>query len=212
MTPLIAIETNSKRLYDEAVAALGVGNFSTSIALAIFSFEEAAKFAIVKRESYRPELPRKRITRHHVKHEEIGEIIWYWAIYSVLSETAENFKFFTAQLPNVNTQTMEFIEALSGGEAVNFLRYNMFQTEGEMRVYVKERFGHPELLEIVEAGRSGAIETIRRKALYVDLTDDRTEIVTTPIDFTHDDAVEWLKIAWFGQEYIALSKRIWNSA
>ena len=81
MSPLEAIATNSTRLYREALRCLSGQQIATATALGIFSFEEAAKYAIVKREAKRPELPRKRILKHEVKHEEMGEFFWYWAIF-----------------------------------------------------------------------------------------------------------------------------------
>ena len=74
MLALAAIEDNSKRLYLEALGALNTEHFATAVALSIFSFEEAAKYVILKRQAKRPELPKKRVFRHEVKHEEIGEL------------------------------------------------------------------------------------------------------------------------------------------
>lgn len=210
MSPLDAIATNSTRLYQEALRCFSAQQFATATAMAIFSFEEAAKYAIFKREAKRPELPKKRVFKHEVKHEEMGELFWYWAIFSVLSETFNDFKSFTTTLPEADPKTMEFIASLSGGKAVDFIRYNMFKTEAEMRSYVKERFAHPELLEVAEAGSSGAIEALRRRALYVDLSLDRGTVITSPETIAEGEANEWLKVSWFGQEYIKLANNVWG--
>src|SRR3546814_6732465 len=75
-----------------------------------------------------------------------------------------------------------------------------------MRAYVKERFPHPALLDVSESGRTGAIETLRRRALYVDLSPDGGAVGTTPESITANEANEWLKVAGFGQEYIKRSE------
>ena len=208
--PVHAIAANSKRLYDEAHQAFGEGRLATATALAIFSIEESAKHAILKRQAKRPNLPPKRITRHEIKHQEIGELFWYWAIYSVLSKTFQDFHSFASTLPDADKETLDFISRLSGGEAVDFLRYNMFKSEEEMRTYVHQNFPHPELLDISALGKSGAVEALRKRCLYVDLSSDGSGILSTPESVSQSDAIEWLKIAWFGQEYIALANRVWG--
>jgi len=210
MSPFESIAANSTRLYREALGCLSRQEFATATALAIFSFEEAAKYAIYKREAKRPSLPKKRVYKHEVKHEEMGELFWYWAIFSVLSRTFDDFKSFTGARPESDQKTMEFIVGLSGGDAVDFIRYNMFKTEAEMRAYVRERFVHPELLAVAEAGSSGAIEALRRKALYVDLSSELDAVVTSPESISEADVNEWLKVAWFGQEYIKLAQKVWG--
>ncbi|MEZ5615389.1 MAG: AbiV family abortive infection protein [Rhodocyclaceae bacterium] len=210
MVALNAIEANSRRLYLEALEALEVKHFATSTALAIFSFEEAAKYVILKRESKRPELPKKRVFRHEVKHEEMGELFWYWAIFSVLTKTFEDFKAFTSTLPEPDPKVMKMINGLSGGDAVDFLRYSMFATEEEMREHVRKKFPHPELLSVATAGSTGQIELIRRRALYVDPAPDLQSVLSSPQSIDQEEAKEWLKIAFFGQEYVKLAKRIWN--
>lgn len=210
MLALDAIEENSRRLYLEALGALDRKQFATVTALAIFSFEEAAKYVILKRQARRPELPKKRVFRHEVKHEEIGELFWHWAIFSVLTKTFEDFKSFTSTLPDPDPKLIEMIQGLSGGNAVDFLRYNMFENEEEMRLYVREWFPHPELLDVATAGSSGEIEAIRRQALYVDPSPDLNSVLSSPSSIGNNDANDWLKIAFFGQEYIKLAKRLWN--
>jgi len=210
MLALDAIEENSKRLYLEALSALNSERFATAVALSIFSFEEAAKYVILKRQAKRPELPKKRVFRHEVKHEEIGELFWYWAIFSVLTKTFEDFKSFTNALPDPDPKAIEMIRGLSGGNAVDFLRYNMFESEDEMRAHVRERFPHPELLDVATAGATGKIEAIRRQALYVDPSSDLNSVLSSPSSIGNNEANEWLKIAFFGQEYIKLAKRLWN--
>ena len=210
MRALDAIEENSHRLYVEALGALGRKEFATATSLSIFSFEEAAKYVILKRQEYRPELPKKRIFKHEVKHKEIGDYFWSWAIFSVLTKTFEEFKSFATKLPEPDEKVIEMIQALSGGAAVDFLRYHMFANEEEMRQHVRDRFPHPELLEIASAGSSGKIEAIRRRALYVDPSPDLRGVLSSPNSIDTDEANEWLKIAFFGQEYIKLAKRIWN--
>lgn len=210
MTPLDAIAMNSTRLYREASSALVAKRFATATTLAIFSIEEAAKYIIFKREAKRPELAKKRVFKHPVKHEEMGEFFWYWAIFSVLSDTFKDFKSFAEELPEADPKTMEFIAGLSGGDAVDYLRCYMFKNETEMRAYVKERFAHPELLEVSEAGRTGVVEALRRRCLYVDLSEGRNSITSSPESITEADANEWLKVAWFGQEYIQLANRVWG--
>jgi AbiV family abortive infection protein len=209
MSPLETIAANSTRIYSEALHCSLRKEFATATALAIFSFEEAAKFAIYKREAWRPSLPKKRVYKHEVKHEEMGELFWYWAIFSVLSKTFDEFKSFATTLPEADQDTMDFIAGLSGGSAVDFIRQGMFQTEDEMRTYVKERFPHPELLDVAAAGSSGAIEALRRRALYVDLSRDKNQVTTSPESLSEADATEWLKVAWFGQEYIKLARAVW---
>lgn len=210
MLALDAIEENSRRLYLEALGALNRKEFATTTALSIFSFEEAAKYVILKRQAKRPELPKKRIFRHEVKHEEMGELFWYWAVFSVLTKTFEDFKSFSSKLPDPDPKVIEMIQGLSGGDAVNFLRYNMFESEEEMRAHVRERFSHPELLDVAAAGSAGEIETIRRRALYVDPSPDLNSVLSSPRAIGADEANEWLKIAFFGQEYIKLAKKLWN--
>jgi AbiV family abortive infection protein len=210
MSALYAIEQNSKRLYEEALSALGREEFATATALAIFSFEEAAKYVILKRQAKRPELPKKKVFRHEVKHEEIGDLFWYWAIFSVLTKTFEDFRSFTSELPDPDPELVKMIQNHSGGDAVNFLRYNMFESEEEMRAHVRERFSHPELLDIAAAGSVGEIEKIRRKALYVDPSPDLNSVISSPLTITNDDANEWLKIAFFGQEYVKIARGLWN--
>lgn len=210
MFALDAIEENSRRLYIEGLSALEAKHFATATALSIFSFEEAAKYAILKRETRRAELPKKRVFRHEVKHEEMGEFFWYWAIFSVLTKTFEEFKSFTTTLPDPDPKLMEMISGLSGGDAVNFLRYNMFETEEEMRAHVRKGFPHPELLEVATAGSSGQIEAIRRRALYVDPSPDLQSVLSSPRSIGATEANEWLKIAFFGQEYIKLAKNVWR--
>jgi len=208
--PFDTIAKNSERLINEAFDAFQKKHYATSTALSIFSIEEAAKFVICKRERKREDIPRKRVFKHEVKHEEIGKLFWYWAIFSVLSETFKDFKTFAESKPDTDPKTMEFIGNLSGGDAVDLMRYHMFTNEEEMREYVKKEFSHPELLEISEAGKSGAVEALRRKCLYVDLSEDRSDVTSSPDEISEEDANEWLKIAWFGQEYIKLANRIWN--
>ena len=210
MIALDAIEENSRRLYVEGLGALEAKHFATATALSIFSFEEAAKYVILKRESKRPELPKKRVFRREVKHEEMGELFWYWAIFSVLTKTFEDFKSFTNTLPDPDPKLMEMIRGLSGGDAVDFLSYNMFKTEEEMRAHVREGFPHPELLEVATAGSSGQIEAIRRRALYVDAAPDLQSVVSTPRSIGETEVNEWLKIAFFGQEYIKVAKSVWS--
>lgn len=204
------IAENSKRLFDEALQCLSERRFATATALAIFSFEEAAKYVIFKREAKYPDSPKKGIFKHEAKHEEMGEFFWLWAIYSVLSKTFNEFKSFANSLPRADPQAMNFIGSLSGGDAVNYLRYKMFKNEDEMREFVKQNFDHPELLDVSGAGRTGDIEKIRRRALYVDLSPNRDAILASPDSITEAEANEWLKIAWFGQEYIKLTQTIWN--
>lgn len=210
MTPLDAIAGNSTRLYHEAIDTLVVKRFATATALAVSSFEEAAKYVIFKREAKCPKLPKKQIYKHEVKHEEIGELFWDWAIFSVLSDTFKDFKSFAEALPEADQKTMEFVAGLSGGDAVDFIGGHMFKTEDEMRTYVKECFAHPELLEISKAGREGAVEKLRRRCLYVDLSKGCDSITSSPEEVTETDANEWLKIAWFGQEYIQLADKVWS--
>lgn len=140
----------------------------------------------------------------------MGELFWYWAIFSVLSDTFNDFKSFAEALPEADQKTMELIGGLSGGDAVDFIRFRMFKTEDEMRSYVKERFAHPELLEVSEAGNMGAVEALRRRCLYVDLSEGRDSITSSPEEVTEADANEWFKIAWFGQEYIQLANKVWS--
>ena len=204
------ISRNSERLFNEAFSAYHERRFATATALSIISIEEAAKYVICKREKKRPDIPKKRVFRHEVKHEEIGELFWYWAIFSVLSDTFKDFKSFAEKAPEADSNTMELIGNLTGGDAVDFIRFHMFNNAEEMRAYVKERFKHPELLEISEAGNSGAVELLRRRCLYVDLNKNRDEVTSSPDEITEDDANEWLKIAWFGQEYIKLANKIWQ--
>ena len=204
------IAKNSERLFDEALQCLLERRFATATALAIFSFEEAAKYVIYKREAKFPDLPKGHVFRHEVKHEEIGEFFWLWAIYSVLSKTFKEFKSFAYSLPDADQQAVNLIGSLSGGDAVDYLRYKMFKDEDEMREFVKQNFEHPELLEVSGAGRTGDIEKIRRRALYVDLSPNRDAILTSPDSITEIETNEWLKIAWFGQEYIKLAQKIWN--
>lgn len=210
MLALDAIEENSRRLYLEALGALDREQFATATALSIFSFEEAAKYVILKRQAKRPELPKKRVFRHEVKHEEIGELFWYWAIFSVLTKTFEDFKSFASTLPDPDPKLIEMIQGLSGGDAVNFLLYSMFESEEEMRSHVRERFPHPELLDVATAGSSGEIEAIRRQALYVDPSPDLNSILSSPRSIGNNESSGWLKIALFGQEYIKLAKGLWN--
>ncbi|MEW5903143.1 MAG: AbiV family abortive infection protein [Pseudomonadota bacterium] len=210
MLALDAIEDNSRRLYIEALGALDAEHYATAVALSIFSFEEAAKYVILKRQAKRPELPKKRVFRHEVKHEEIGELFWYWAIFSVLTKTFEDFKSFTSALPDPDPKVVEMIQGLSGGNAVDFLRYNMFASEDEMRAHVRTHFPHPELLDVATAGATGKIEAIRRQALYVDPSPDLNLVLSSPSSIGNSEANEWLKIAFFGQEYIKLAKRLWN--
>lgn len=204
------IAKNSERLFDEALQCLSARRFATATALAIFSFEEAAKYVIYKREDKYPDSPKKRIFKHEVKHEEIGEFFWDWAIYSVLSKTFNEFKSFAHSLPKADQKAMNLIGLLSGGDAVDYLRYKMFKDEIEMREFVKQNFEHPELLEVSGAGRTGDIEKIRRSAIYVDLSSNRDVVLTSPESITEIETNEWLKIAWFGQEYIKLAQKIWN--
>ena len=210
MRALEAIEMNSRRLYLEALDAFYGKRFPTATALSVFSFEEAAKYVILKREAKRPELKRKRVYWHEVKHEEMGEFFWYWAIFSVLTKTFADFKTFTSSLPELDPKVMEMINGLSGGDAVDFLRYNMFGSEEEMRAHVRANFPHPELLDIAAAGSSGWIESIRRRALYVDVSSDLNTVISSPESVGENDTEEWLKIAFFGQEYVKLAKKVWN--
>src|SRR3546814_299082 len=140
----------------------------------------------------------------------MGEFFWGWAIFSVLSNTFDDFKSFASSSPECDSMTMELIASLSGGKAVDCIRYHLFDTEAEMRAYVKERFPHPALLDVSESGRTGAIETLRRRALYVDLSPDGGAVGTTPESITANEANEWLKVAGFGQEYIKLANNVWN--
>ena len=87
------------------------------------------------------------------------------------------------------------------------MRFHMFKDEDEMRIHVKERFKHPELLQISESAKSGIIENLRKKCIYVDLSSDRKAIMSSPDEITEEEANEWMKIAWFGQEYIKMIKR-----
>ena len=86
----------------------------------------------------------------------------------------------------------------------------MFSSEEETRAYVRERFPHPELLDVAAAGSSGQIEAIRRRALYVDVSRDLQSVLSSPRSIGETEAKEWLKIAFFGQEYIKLAKKVWN--
>jgi AbiV family abortive infection protein len=207
MRILQSIEKNSLRFYNESFEAFFKKKYATAIFLAIFSIEEAAKYVIVEKENRRPELTPKKIYQHKIKHEEIGEFFWYWAIYSVLSETFKDFKSFAENLPKIDSETLKFIQKQTGGDAVDFIRFNMFKNEEEMRVYVKERFEHPELLEVSKSAKEGIIENLRKRCIYVDLSQDRKSIITSPEEISEDEANEWMKIAWFGQEYIKLVKK-----
>jgi AbiV family abortive infection protein len=209
MTPFDAVARNSARLFHEGISALEAKRFATATALAIFSIEEAAKYVIFVREAKRPQWPKKLVFRHEVKHEEMGEYFWYWAIYAVFSDTFKDFKSFAERQPRADPKIMDFIASLSGGQAVDFIRFNLFDTEAEMRAYVKQHFAHPELLEIAEAGSGGVVEVLRRRCLYVDLSDNRDSVRSSPESVTEAEANEWLKVAWFGQEYIKLADRVW---
>src|SRR3546814_15941928 len=113
----------STRRYRQALRCLSGQQFATTTALAMLSIEEAAKDAIVKREAKRPSSPRKSIFRHEVKHEEMGEFFWGWAIFSVLSNTFDDFKSFASSSPECDSMTMELIASLSGGKDVVCSRY-----------------------------------------------------------------------------------------
>lgn len=204
---LQVIEKNSTRLFKEAFEALIDKNYSTATFLSIISIEEAAKYVILEREKRRPELEPIKIYQHKIKHEEMGEFFWYWAIYAVLSETFSDYKTFAEEMPEIDSKTMDFINSLSGGDAVDFIRFNMFKNKDEMRAHVKERFNRPDLLELSGSAKKGVVENLRRKCIYVDLSVDRGSVISSPEEITEDDANEWLKIAWFGQEYIKLMKR-----
>lgn len=209
MKQLINIYDNSLRLLDDAVHMLERERFSTATALAIFSIEESAKFVIKAREAVRDDLTRKKVYKHEVKHEEIGDYFWYWAIYSVLTDTFADFKKFVQE--KGDKKTMEVIEHLQGGEAVDFLRFHMFKDETELKEFVKERFRYPAYLEISESAKSGEIEKLRRRCLYVDLSNDYT-LISDPREITKDEAEYWVMVARFGLMYMQHRKDLILSA
>ncbi|WP_430229000.1 hypothetical protein [Nitrosomonas communis] len=196
---LDAIEVNSGRLYLEAFGALEREQFAATIALSIFSFEEAAKYVSLKHQAKRPELPKKRFFKREVKYDEIGELFWYWAIFSVPTQTFEDFKSFASTLPDPDPKLIQMMQGLSGEDVVDFLRYNMFSSEEEMRPHVRKRFPHPDLLDVAATGASGKIEAIRRRVLYVDPLPDLNARLSSSQSIGNDEANKWLKIAFFGQ-------------
>jgi len=203
MKHLINIYDNSLRLLNDATLLLENGRFPTATAMAIFSIEESAKFVIKARKTNRKDLPEKKIYNHEVKHQEMGEYFWYWAIYSVLTDTFVEFKKFAES--NSDKKLLSITKELEGGNAVNFLRFNMFKDEVELKEYVKDRFPYPKYLEISELAKDGEIELLRRRCIYVDLSKN-LESISDPKDVTREEAEYWVMVARFGLAYMQHSK------
>ena len=192
---LLPVAKNAVRLFEDAELLFKNGRYPTAVAVAIASIEEAGKFVIRSREASHDQAPSSKQPKHHAKHYELGWFYWKWATWQVLQETFDDFKAWVKQRPE-HTKFYEQIKDLDQGEAVDFLQAYMFESEEELHAYLKDRFPHPDYLDVRGMAQSQRIEETRRTGFYCDV-DSNYKVTRNPQSLNKSDAEEWLNHARF---------------